>query len=58
MEQSEENSVATLGCCTECGREWSNRREWWKLHLTDDDPPQAMLYCPDCAARELHWPGL
>ena len=40
--------------CVECGAEGDGAAEGWKTYLTDDDPPEAVTYCPDCAAREFH----
>ena len=28
-------------------------RDRWRIHLTDDDPPSPIVYCEDCAEREL-----
>jgi hypothetical protein len=28
-------------------------RERWRVYLTDDDPPEAVAYCPACAASEF-----
>jgi hypothetical protein len=39
--------------CTECRREWLVARERWRLCFTDDDPPEAAPYCPECASREF-----
>ena len=39
--------------CVECGREWVGPVERWRVYLTDDDPPQPVTYCPDCAEREF-----
>jgi hypothetical protein len=27
--------------------------ERWRVYLTDDDPPEAVSYCPDCAEDEF-----
>jgi hypothetical protein len=40
--------------CTECGKVWlpaDDRR--WKVHLTDDEPPELAFFCPECAEREV-----
>jgi hypothetical protein len=43
--------------CEECGRPWVRRLEMWRTYLTDDEPPQAVNYCPECAHREFdRWP--
>ena len=39
-----------LRCC-ECGMVAQVTR-FWRAYLTDDDPPQAVVYCPACASRE------
>jgi hypothetical protein len=49
-----EGSVAAQRLhCEECGREWLQAAEHWLMLLTDDDPPQAVTYCPECADREF-----
>lgn len=45
-------TVATLECI-ECCRSWSNGQERWRLKVTDDDVPETVPYCPDCAEREF-----
>jgi hypothetical protein len=42
-----------LCLCQECGRPWLDPRERWRLYLTDDEPAEAVPYCPTCAAREF-----
>jgi hypothetical protein len=44
--------VRTLRC-VECGARWENAQERWRIYLTDEDPPEAVTYCPACAAREF-----
>ena len=44
---------ATFLFCQECRRAWNDESERWRLYLTDDDPPQAVAYCPRCADREF-----
>ena len=41
--------------CVECGREQPNGECGWKAYLTtdEDEPAQAVLYCPECATREF-----
>ena len=39
--------------CQECRRPWLDPRERWRVYLTDDDPAEAVPYCPDCAHREF-----
>jgi hypothetical protein len=42
-----------LFVCEECRRPWLEPRERWRLYLTDDDPSEAVPYCPECAGREF-----
>ena len=39
--------------CQECGRLWLDPVERWRLYLDCDEPPNAVPYCPACAAREF-----
>ena len=39
--------------CIECARPWEVPTEHWRVYLTDDDPPEAVSYCPACAAEEF-----
>jgi hypothetical protein len=39
--------------CVECGRMWLLAYEVWRTYLTDDEPADAVTYCPDCAHREF-----
>jgi len=41
--------------CVECGRERAAGEQGWKAYLTvdEDEPAEAIVYCPECAAREL-----
>jgi hypothetical protein len=39
--------------CVECGHRWLLAYEVWRMYLTDDDPAEAVPYCPDCAKREF-----
>jgi hypothetical protein len=39
--------------CIECCRQWQVATERWRVYLTDDDPAEAVAYCPACAAREF-----
>jgi DNA-directed RNA polymerase subunit RPC12/RpoP len=41
--------------CLECGREQSAGERGWSAYLTtdEDEPAEAVVYCPDCAAREF-----
>jgi hypothetical protein len=27
--------------------------EHWSAYLTDDEPPEVAVFCPECAEREL-----
>jgi hypothetical protein len=40
--------------CVECGREQPAGEPGWKAYLTvDDEPAEAVFYCPACAASEF-----
>ena len=47
--------------CIECGREWSDPRERWRVYVSaenDDPQPETGAYCPSCAQREFGDPGV
>jgi hypothetical protein len=45
-------SLAPL--CSECGAVWLLADdERWRAYLTDDEPAEVVLFCPDCAEREF-----
>jgi hypothetical protein len=37
----------------ECRRPWLVGHERWRLKLTEEQTPEAVVYCPDCAEREF-----
>jgi RNase P subunit RPR2 len=39
--------------CIECHRPWLDSAERWRLKVLDDDVPETVPYCPDCAYREF-----
>jgi hypothetical protein len=41
--------------CVECGRVQTDDERGWRSYLTvdEDDPVEAIVYCPDCAEREF-----
>jgi hypothetical protein len=41
--------------CVECGREQSDEEHGWRAYLTtdEDEPTEAIVYCPECAIREF-----
>lgn len=41
--------------CVECGREQSAGERGWRVYLTtdEDEPVEAVVYCPECARREF-----
>jgi hypothetical protein len=40
--------------CLECSAEWRPEETTaWRAYLTDESPPELVLYCPDCAKREF-----
>jgi hypothetical protein len=46
-------AVETTLRCIECLRPWLVGSERWRLKVTDDDVPETVPYCPDCAHREF-----
>jgi hypothetical protein len=47
------NAVAKPLTCIECSRPWFVASERWRLKVTDEEPREAVPYCPDCATREF-----
>jgi len=39
--------------CIECLRPWITDSERWRLKVTDDDVPETVPYCPNCATNEF-----
>jgi hypothetical protein len=41
--------------CVECGRVQPEGARGWRAYLTtdEDEPAEAVVYCPECAEREL-----
>jgi ribosomal protein L44E len=41
--------------CVECGRQQADGKRGWRAYLTTDEeePAEAVVYCPDCAAHEF-----
>lgn len=40
--------------CAECLRRWpENEPHGWRGLLSDDEPPEVVLFCPECAEREF-----
>jgi hypothetical protein len=39
--------------CLECGREWTDPQERWRMYATIDVQPELGLFCADCAAFEF-----
>jgi hypothetical protein len=52
-EERQEGPAALVQRCAECGREWVDARERWRVYVTEDEPPELVAYCPDCARREF-----
>jgi hypothetical protein len=44
--------------CVECSREQAASKRGWKAYLTvdEDEPAEAVVYCPACAEREFGAP--
>jgi hypothetical protein len=47
--------VAAPIACIECRRAWTSRGERWRLKvlLFEEEPAEAVPYCPECHAREF-----
>jgi hypothetical protein len=46
--------VALIPTCAECQAVWRSADEVrWQAWLTDDEPPELVFYCRDCAEREF-----
>ena len=40
--------------CIECSEEWRpDETTLWRAYLTEELPPELILYCPSCAKREF-----
>jgi hypothetical protein len=41
--------------CVECGRVSDDNERGWRAHLTtdEDEPAEAVVYCPECDEREF-----
>ena len=48
-----QTEVHALLACIECGREWTNPTERWRLKVTEEDPVETVPYCACCATREF-----
>jgi hypothetical protein len=54
METAPTTTVVARIACVECGRAWVSDSERWRIKvLFDEQPPEAVPYCPDCHAREF-----
>jgi predicted Fe-S protein YdhL (DUF1289 family) len=46
--------VEPIRRCPGCGRPWEPHETGrWKAYLTDDEPPEVVVICPECAEREF-----
>jgi hypothetical protein len=49
--------VKTELVCAECGASAENRARGWRMYRADledeNDHPELVAYCPECAAREF-----
>ena len=52
-DQADTVVATTTIVCIECRRPWVTDGERWRLKVTDDDEPDTVPYCPDCATREF-----
>ncbi|HEY6961115.1 MAG TPA: hypothetical protein VI408_04415 [Gaiellaceae bacterium] len=39
--------------CVECNRRWDDPGERWRIYFTEDEPPDPVTYCPECARAEF-----
>ena len=39
--------------CIECCRQWDVPSERWRVYVTEEEPREAVAYCPDCGEREF-----
>jgi len=47
-------SVAVIPSCAECDARWLPAdKDRWSAYLTDDEPPEIALICPECSEREF-----
>lgn len=51
-DHSKSVDLVTLACI-ECGRAWDQPDDRWRAKVTDDEPPELVLYCEACAEREF-----
>jgi hypothetical protein len=47
--------VSASIACIECGRAWTSSVERWRMKVLcfEDEPQEAVPYCPDCHAHEF-----
>ena len=57
VERAEPSTTAYTLACEECSYVWLPASERWRMYLTDDYPPLALAYCPECARREFRRPA-
>jgi len=53
MDSAQVTPTVTALVCIECRRRWVVESERWHLKVTDDDPPETVPYCAECARREF-----
>ena len=39
--------------CVECGRVSGENERGWTAHVTDDEPEEVVVFCPECDEREF-----
>lgn len=39
--------------CAQCHRRWDNPTDRWRVYFTDEEPPEPLTFCPNCARREF-----
>jgi hypothetical protein len=47
-------TAGMIPTCAECGALWlPDDEKRWSAYHTDDEPPEVVFYCPECAEREF-----
>jgi hypothetical protein len=53
MNQSKTSVAVTPIVCIECRRPWLVGSERWRLKVLEEESPETVPYCPECAEREF-----
>jgi len=52
-QQSDRHAFVLSLRCLECDRRWDDPLDRWRVYFTDDEPPEPVTYCPECARAEF-----